>query len=285
MNTDVVTDNPKIDNWLSVNLDLFDMEVPGSSLEAAIQNVSFNIGTWGHVEVPKLPVGLQYSYRQSWFVLGAIGNKNMPKHSDIQLGAYFFLSDKTKTKSLKVGLKTSSKQTATTRTTTDTYINMDGQQRNQFGVRAGLINKRSGLSLDPENPTPSNIETTKHSSTGLYAGIINRKTTNLVVNTDRYGLASTASKASNIYVDAIIGFTNSFEDIDNNNADVTDEIKTHLGGFPIGARIGYQVYQVEKRSVTGKMFGLSTRGELGYRPFYGPYLSASVGITLIKAQR
>jgi len=285
ISTELVTDNPNIDNWLSVNVDLFDMEIPGSSLDAAIENLSFNAGVWGHVEVPKLPIGLQYSYRQSWFVLGAIGNKNMPKHKELQLGASFFLKDNTKSKSLKVGLKSSSSETKTTRTTTQTYINKNGKQRNQLGLRAGLLYKASGLTIDTENPTPSNIETIEYKSTGLYAGILNRKTTNLVLNTDRFGLVSTASKASNIYLDAIIGFSNTFVDIDNANADVSDEIKTHLDGFPIGARLGFQVYQVEKRDITGKMFGLSARGEAGYRPYYGPYLSASVGLTIIKAQK
>jgi len=283
--TETTTDNPNINNWLSVNLDLFDMEMPFSSTEAAVQNISFNVGTWGHLELPQLPVGVHFSVRKSWFVLGALGNKNMPKHSDVQVGAHYFFKDNTRKKSLKVGLNSTSTETKTTRSTTETYVKMNGKQRNQLGVRGGILYKASGFSIDTENPTPTNIETTKYQSTGLYLGLLNRKTTNLVVDTDKYGRASTASKATNLFIDAIIPFGNSFEDVDNNNADVSDEIKTHIDGFPMGARVGYQVYQVAKREVTGKMFGISARGELGFRPFYGPYLSASVGITLIKAQR
>ena len=284
INYKVEKDDPTVAPWLSVNLDLFDMEMPFSSTEAAVQNSSFNLGVWGHVEVPKLPVGIHYSFRKNWFVIGAIGNKNMPGHTETQLGAHLFLTDNTKTKPLKVSLKTTTRETIDERITTETYINVNGKRRSQLGVRGGLYLKNSGLSFTLDEPTPMDIETTKWTSTGLYAGLLNRRTTNLVVNTDRYGLASKASKATNIYLDAIIAFNNTFKDVDNADADVSTEIKDFLGGFPIGARIGYQVYQVEKRSVTGKMFGISARGELGYRPFYGPYIAASAGITIIKAQ-
>jgi hypothetical protein len=280
---ETIKDDPSVAPWLSVNVDLFDMEMPFSSLDAAIENMSFNLGVWGHVEVPKLPVGIDYSFRKSWFVVGALFKENMPGHTEMQLGAHFFLRDNTKTKPLKVSLKVTSNETSRGRSTTETYITVNGKLRSQLGLRGGLMYKASGLTISEDEPTPSNIELTKYTSTGLYAGLLNRRTTNLVVDTDRYGLASKTSKATNIYLDALISFSNRFEDIGNNNADVSTEIKDFLGSFPIGARIGYQVYQVEKRAVTGKMFGLSARGEAGYRPYYGPYIAGTVGLTIIKA--
>jgi hypothetical protein len=281
----IVQDNPDINNWLSINIDFLGMEVSLPHTNA-IDAASFNIGLWGHVD-PGLPVGFQYSFQRSWFVFGGFGQESFPQNTDIQLGTYWMFADNTKKKVIQVGLKTEvdDNYRTNTRTTTTTTIKVPGTVRNEFGLRGGFMYKNAPHVLDTDEDPQPPVELASHLSMGLYAGIMNRNTSNLVIDTDKYGRVNTASKARNIFLDVIIAPINSFDDVNNNNANVTKEVKDFVSTFPLGARLGLQVYQVEKKAFTGKKFGLSARSEIGYRPYIGPYVNASFGLTLVKLQK
>ena len=61
-----------------------------------------------------------------------------------------------------------------------------------------------------------------------------------------------------------------------------DAAKEAIGSLPIGFRIGLNTFQGEKKDRTDKKFGMSTNYEAGYRPYIGWYVSAGLGITLVK---
>ena len=63
---------------------------------------------------------------------------------------------------------------------------------------------------------------------------------------------------------------------------VSPQVKNSLGSFPLGFRLGWYRYQVEKRSRTGKRFGMSNSFEVGFKPYQGFFFNGSMGITLVK---
>lgn len=290
----IVKDDPSVSPWLSVNLDIFGMEV---TMPKEDFGTNFGIGLWGHVESPKLPVGIQYVFYRSYFDVGRLEkSEDFPNTTELQLGALYFFSDKTKAKTFAVGL--SNKVIATERykqgnksyekTTSETKsVDIPGHLRTQYGLRGGLMFRSSGFPLgeglgkDPATGDP--FEFASYGSTSIYAGILVRYTANLIIKTDNYGLVPSATKASNWFLDAIIAPVNSFRHP--SDADINQLVKDNRATSPIGFRFGYQTYAIEQRAVSGQKFGLAVRGELGVRPYLGFYGAATIGITLVKSTK
>ena len=59
-----------------------------------------------------------------------------------------------------------------------------------------------------------------------------------------------------------------------------DAAKEAIGSLPLGFRIGYSGFQIEKKQWTDKRFGMSYNFETGYRPYIGWYVSGGIGLTL-----
>lgn len=293
---EILKDDPSDLPWIVVNLDIFGMEVTKPKNDFG---TNFGIGIWGQVEIPKLPIAAQYAFYRSYFDAGQLlQSKDFPQTTDVQLGAAYFLSDKTKTRDIGIGLASkvvgSEKYTRGNKsyektTTQNTSISLPGQVRKQFGPRAGFIFRGSGIPLGEGLGQSVGIsskkpyEYTKHNSTSIYGGLTLRTTTNLVIKTDKYGIASTASKSTSWFVDAIVSPINTFKHPSGD--DINQLVKDSLSGSPVGFRIGYQTNAIEKRAVTGKKFGMSVRGDLGYRPYTGWYGMATIGLTLIKIHK
>ncbi len=290
----IVKDDPSVSPWLSVNLDIFGMEV---TMPQDDFGTNFGIGVWGHVESPKLPVGIQYVLYRSYFDVGRLEKgEDFPNTTELQLGALYFFSDKTKMKDFSVGLSSKvvgsekykkGNKTYEKTTTQNTSVKVPGKLRTQYGLRAGLMFRSGGFPLgdglgtDPSTGDP--FEFASHGSTSIYLGVLARYTANLIIKTDRYGLVPSASKASNWFLDAIISPVNTFRHP--SDIDINQLVKDNRSASPLGFRLGYQTYAIEKRAVSGKKFGLAVRGELGVRPYLGFYGAATIGITLVKSTK
>lgn len=294
INYTIIKDDPSVSPWLSVNLDIFGMEV---TMPKEDFGTNFGIGVWGHVESPKLPVGIQYVLYRSYFDIGRLEKgEDFPSTTELQLGALLFFSDNTKAKDFAVGL--SSKVVATERykrgnknyektTTENISVKVPGHLRTQYGVRGGLMFRSSGFPLgeglgkDPS--TGDAFEFASYGSTSIYAGILARYTANLIIKTEKQGVVPSASKASNWFLDAIISPINTFRHP--TDVDINQLVKDNRSTSPIGFRFGYQTYAIEQRAVSGQKFGLAVRGELGIRPYLGFYGAATIGITLVKSTK
>ena len=295
INYTVIKDDPSVLPKVVVNLDIFEMEVWKPKTDFG---VNFGFGVWGHVEVPNIPLVAQYQFYRSYFEdAKLLISKDFPNTTHVQLGGLYMLSDNTKRKTISVGLdnqvvssnRTTDSRGRTTENRTHelTSIKVPGNFRRQFGVRGGLTIRRSGIAFsdglgEAGRFEPKPYEFASHNSTNLYAGLEVRNALNLVIQTDKYGRSTTTSKMSSWFVDAIFPVVNNFNHPSGD--DVQQLMKDSLSGIPIGFRIGLQNSPVEKRDITGKKFGLTTRGELGYKPFTGWYAVATLGINIIKAK-
>jgi hypothetical protein len=293
----VVIDDPSKLPSVVVNLDIFGMEVWKPKTDFGL---NFGFGLWGHVEVPKLPLAIQYQFYRSYFEdAGLLVDKDYPKTTHIQAGALFMLTDNTKRQTIGVGLdnkvvdreySTNSRGERVQTTTSQlTSINVPANVRRQFGLRGGLIFRDAGIAFEEglgeatSQFGPKPYEYTEHFSTNLYAGFELRKSINLVLITDKYGRTTTGSKMTSTFADVILPVVNRFNHPSGD--DIQDLMRDSLSGFPVGFRIGLQNNPIEQREFTRKKFGLATRAEVGYKPFTGWYAVATLGINIVKYKK
>lgn len=265
-----------------INLEPLHMELPLHSL-AGINDMSFNVGGFGTVD-PISRMGVDFGFRKSLFTLGQIGQDSFPQRTEWWVGGHLFLADKTVSKEMPVGLETDVRDNygTNTRTTTVTYVNVPGDIRKLYGLRGGLFRRSTPRSLDDDLAPEMAFTFTRQNATGIYLGVLRRKLVNLVLDTDEYGLVSTASHGDDVYLDLLVVAGNNFiNPLTEEN--VTDQTKDLLGsGFPLGARLGMNLFQIAPRAQTGKHFGLAGNFEMGYVPYGGFYLGASLAMTIIK---
>ncbi len=292
INYTVLQDDVSSLPWLSMNLDIFGMEL---TVPKGTFGINFGLGLWGHVENPKLPVTIQYSVYRSYLDFNTLLlSQDYKQTTEVQAGAILFLRDKTVKTNVSIGLdnETISEErygNEIRRTSRLTSITIPAHKRTQFGFRGGLIFRNAGFPIgenlheDLSLPDLEPYEFASHTSTSIYAGILNRVSTNVVIKTDKYGVSKTGSKSTNWFLDAVFAPVNSFNHPSGD--DINAVVKEATGGFPIGARFGYQTYAIEKRKYTGKKFGFAARGEMGYRPYIGYYASVTLGLTIIKAKK
>lgn len=294
---EILKDDPSDLPWIVANLDIFGMEV---NYGKGGLGLNLGIGVWGHVEIPKVPAVGQYILYRSYFNDGQLNpdTRDFAQTTDVQLGGMYFLSDNTKTRPFAVGLnskvigseKYKQGNKSYEKITTQTIgITVNGKMRNQFGVRAGFMFRGSGIAVynvdlaSLPGSTAGPYEYAKHNSTSVYAGLVLRQTSNLVIKTDKYGIESGASHTTSWFLDAIISPVNKFKHPSGD--DINQLVKDSIGGSPIGLRIGYQANAIEKRAITGKKFGMGVRGELGYKPYTGWYGAATIGLTILKIRK
>ena len=118
-------------------------------------------------------------------------------------------------------------------------------------------------------------------SIGIYAGLTRRSLKNIFVDVDGYGV-NFNSIGDDYALDLIFVPVNIFRDLNADHENVSETIRGQLGNFPIGFRIGWYRYQIEKKTRTGKKFGLSASFETGIKPYQGFFINGGLGLTLVK---
>jgi hypothetical protein len=161
-----------------------------------------------------------------------------------------------------------------------------------MGVRGGLYTKNTAFNLGEEEVFDKiNLDDASMKNTGLYAGLISRRLSNLVVEAEGYGKRF-HSLGFDIYADALVQFSNKFTLRETpslifntgytNGQDITSDVKKVFGTNTMGFRIGINGFQIAPKDVTGKKFGMCYNFEAGIMPYVGYYLKGGIGLTLFK---
>ncbi|MGB3948091.1 MAG: hypothetical protein WBM13_08900 [Bacteroidia bacterium] len=293
VNYEVIKDEP-IEPKISVNLDLFNIDINTKVSRLQVDNISFNIGTFGHV-MPLNFVGIDFNIHKAWLTLGKIGYKDYPGNLEMNVGGFFFFTDRTTIKQkTRVVLKTQRGTYNGKDVTTTTFIEVPAKIQKRFGVRAGLYQKSGPFNFRDFSKDPKDnfaveppFEYTKYSSFGLYGGLMWRRISNIIIKDPKYGQSGT-SGATDIYMEAMVIPVNKFTALEQEytgDKNVTSMVHNVGKESPIGFRIGFKKYQVEKKAVTGRKFGRAGIAEFGYRPYIGWFANAGVAITLVKSSK
>lgn len=280
---DVLKDEP-IEPSISINLDLFNMDLNSGYPNIRLDNASFNLGLYGFVQVIQ-PLEIDFNIHKSWLTLGKISFKEYPGNFELNTGVNFWLTNRNKTKDTKIVLKSEETRTSRETTTTTTYIMAPAQHIKRFGLRGGIYSKSGPFNYNEytDGENLSGIEETKITSMGIYSGLTFRNITNIIIKDDMFG-RSMNSIGRDIYFDALIVPVNRFKDLNAEGSIVTETVKDFAAVSPFGFRLGFKTYQVEKRDMTKKKFGMSSMGEMGYKPYQGWFITAGIGVTLVKRQ-
>lgn len=287
---EVIKDGP-IEPKISVNLDLFNIDINTKISRLQVDNISFNLGTFGYV-MPVNNLGVDFNIHKSWLVTGKLAFKDYPGNFETNLGGFLFFTNREKIKNkTKVVLSSKTSSYNGKSVTSTTFIMVPAKQISRFGVRAGLFQKSGPFNFrdysnDPKDnfDLPPAFEFVKYNSVGLYGGLMWRKISNIIINTPQFGKCGT-SGGTDYYIEALFLPITNFSNLDpeyTGDKNVTSIVKGLGTESPIGFRMGFKKYQVEKKAVTGKKFGRAGMGEFGYRPYIGWFMNAGVAITLVK---
>lgn len=284
----ILSNDPGLDSKLSINTDLFQMDMMTGSLESW----SFNYGVWGHYEVVPNKIGTQFLFRKSMLALGKLSAQGMPGNTELELGGYYTLRTSSPTNRTKVTLNAEySGRTYSTNykgesvssyTVTETFVHIPSLKKKYLQARAGLYHKSRGTAiryLGEDYFYTEDEEFMRYASSGIYIGINGRTLTSIFIDTEQYGVQFN-SIGRDIYFDVLVLPNRSFRDLEGN--DITDEVRDFSMKGPLGFRVGYKLFQTDKKTETGKTFGLCANAEFGARPYDGFFFSAGLGITLVK---
>ncbi len=281
INYKVVKDEP-YEPKISINLDVFNLDMNSEIKNIRLDNFSMNFGLFGYVKVID-NLEADFNVHKSWAVAGKLSFKDYPGNTELNGGVNFLLSNRTVKKNVKVILKQTVTRTTTHETTSTTYITVPATVRKRFGLRGGLYSKSGPFNYESYTDSEffDGLAETKISSFGLYGGIISRSITNIIIKDDVYGRSMTSAGAD-FYLDALFVPVNRFKDLNDDGNNVTDVVKDYKSVMPFGFRVGYRTFQVEKKDFTGKKFGICGIGEFGYKPYQGWFITAGFGVTLVK---
>lgn len=282
INYEVLKDEPYEPN-VSINLDFFNLDMNTDVSNIRLDNMSMNLGLFGFVQVLN-PLEVDFNIHKSWFTIGKLDFKEYPGNFELNTGVNFWLTNRNVTKNTKVVLASSEERTSSTQTTTTTtYIMVPAKHIKRFGLRGGIYHKSGPFNFDDYTGGEQSvgIEQTKISSMGIYSGLTFRNITNIIIKDDKFG-RSLNSAGRDVYFDALIIPVNRFKDLNAEKALVSETVKDVKTTSPIGFRIGFRLYQVEKKEMTLKKFGIAGIGEFGYKPYQGWFLTAGFGLTLVK---
>jgi len=280
INYEIIKNEPR-EPKISVNLDIFNLDMNSGIKNIRIDNISMNLGAFGYVKIVD-QLEIDFNIHKSWLAAGRLGYKLYPGNLEINTGVNFLLTNRTRVKSTKVILDEKVTETYSKKTTTTTYLMVPTNQQKRFGVRGGLYQKSGPFNLDDYSDGASfPRRETKISSVGLYVGLLSKTINNIIIKDDKYGL-SYNSIGINVYFDALIIPVNRFKDLNQENEVISDLVHDYEKTFPIGFRLGVRKYQIEKKEFTGKKFGKNFNFEIGYKPYQGAFVNAGIGITLVK---
>ncbi len=280
-------DPEKFHPRLSVNTVISGIDISLTNIDA----MNFYVATFGHFMVQDR-IGIQFNAQTSILALGKLSSKDQVSPKELNLGGVLFLGKRTKTIKVKVDLKSENKRVNNKDVVSTTYIMVPGNVVKFKGVRGGLYTKTTAFNLgNDESFDKVNLESASMRNTGLYAGLISRRLSNLVVEATGYGKRF-HSLGFDFYVDGMVQFSNRFTLRETpapifqvpytNGQDITDDVKKVFGTNTMGFRIGINGFQIAPKDVTGKKFGMCYNFEAGIMPYVGYYFKGGVGMTLFK---
>ena len=283
---DLIKDEP-IEPRISVNLDLFNLDMNTKLKSLQLDNISLNLGVFGHV-MPVSFAGIDFNIHKSWLIMGKLAFKDYPGNLETNVGGFFFFTDRRVVKQkTKVILKSQGGKYEGKEIITTTFIEIPSQQQKRFGVRAGLYQKTGPFNFGDYSDGTGAFDYTAFNSFGMYGGFLWRRITNIFINEVTYGKCGT-SDGTDIYIEALLIPVNRFTALDptyTGDKNVTNIIKAAGKDLPLGFRLGFKRYQVDKKAVTGRKFGRAGIAEFGYKPYWGWFATAGVAITLVKSTK
>jgi hypothetical protein len=256
-----------------------------------INSINFYVGTFGHMMLQDR-LGIQFNAQTAILALGKLGNKDNVSPKELNVGGLLFLGKRTKQTKINVTLKSSKSVVDNKEITTTTTLPVQGNVVKYNGVRGGLYMKSTSFSLQ-DGPTfdAAGVEDASMLNTGIYAGLISRRISNMVIDATGYGKRF-HSLGFDFYVDAVLQFSNKFTLRETPSAifgtaytsgkDITDDVKKDFGTESMGIRLGINGFQIAPKSVTDKKFGMCYNFETGYLAYQGFFVKGGVGITLVK---
>ena len=270
VNYKILKDDPKDVTNMLLLLDImhFDMGIKN------IHGTSFNIGLTAMANY-KERINGEVIFRYGWLTMGKlVGGKALRSHRQIELGGSYALRNKSKTKNTNVILSQSTSYVGDKKITTTKSIKIPATRVVALGARAGIYSLGGVFGTDDFAIAPDMIN---YGMTGIYAGLFQSTTYNVIINTDTDGKAG-KSKRTRFYADALI--------VPIQNASLAGvDYKPVIGAGPIGFRVGMQAFPAEIRKLPNldiKMSGMSFGAEVGMRPYDGIYISGNWSIAILR---
>lgn len=208
----------------------------------------------------KNKVGGEFTFRKYYLSL----SEDNQTGTHIELGGFYHLGSKSKTKNQKVILS----QKSDGKSTTTVSMKIPATIQRSFGIRAGFSMVNEGLEATPENHDVAAETSLLSRSAGLYAGLLMTSAVNMKSHTQEYGIKGAGFVRRN-YLDVLIYPVNKITDLSGN--EYTGTIKKGVIGF----RLGVEFLQPEPKKVQGS--AMFQKLEIGSRPIDGYYMMYSVG--------
>lgn len=258
VNYKILKDQPEDVANYWVNFELMQLELAYKNMSGA--SLGFGLNS---VVNFKNKLGAEFTFRRSYFTL----LDNTPR-TQFELGAYYHLISRTRSRNQKVVLSSKTVRSGGKEFTETKFIKVPSTILKSLGVRAGFA----------YNSIPFEAEVEDHGfegkykirTGGIYAGILNTKQMNLMIDTDNFGKCGHGF-VRRYYLDVLFNPIRSLTDI---QTDVKDEVnKIGMLGF----RGGVEFLLPEPRKVHGN--ALYTKVELGMRPQEGFYMMCSFGLS------
>lgn len=264
-----VTHNQPIFPKYSLNLDLMNMDANFKNSD----NLSFNAGLWGYAQILG-GLEAQFNIQKSYLQLARLVNKKYVGNLEASVGAAYFLKQVNRGENVRVVL--SEKTSYDGRYTLTKYLMVPGTVSYKLGVQGGAYYRSSPYEFEVQYDS-KDLNMTNF---GFYAGAVIKRSTSLKIS---YNGKNTALYSGNwdFFADALILPVSSFKDTQTQVA-ISSSDKELIKQSPLGFRAGCRLYQADKREITGKRFGVCYTGTFGKKPYQGWFLSASIGITLLK---
>lgn len=248
----VIKDTPDDFANYWVNVGLLDMgfatENPGYGLLGASLNTVVHY---------KNKFGGEATYRKYYITLA----ENEDKGTQFEIGGFYNLLSKQKSRNQKVILS----QKSNGKTTTTTSMKVPATIQRTFGVRAGFNSMTEGLDADSVNHGVNGAFTSK--SKGLYAGFLMTTSVNVKSHTAEYGIKGAGFVRRN-YLDIMFNPINPLF-----IGDVKYGGNSKLGA--LGFRLGIEFLKAEPKKVQGS--AIYQKLEIGSRPIDGYYAMYSLG--------
>lgn len=208
-------------------------------------------------------MGAEFTFRRSYLTLLEGANR-----TQFEIGAFYNLISRTKTRSQKVVLSSRSYSSGGKTYTETKSIQVPGTVLKSLGLRGGLA--YNSIPFEAELEEHEFAGKFKIQTFGLYAGILNTKQMNLKINTDDFGTKGTGF-VRRYYLDVLFNPVRSMVEL---NTDIKNE--TNKPGV-FGFRGGVEFLLPEPRKVHGN--SMYTKIEAGMRPYEGVYVMGSFGFS------
>ena len=207
----------------------------------------------------KNKVGGEFTYKKYLFSLADVNEPG----SIFELGGFYNLGSKTKSKKQKVVLAGNKKENQTT-------FSIPATVMRSLGVRAGFNTKNNVVQGDS---TKQGFQgSVYYKSSGLYAGILITSQLNLKCHTSQYGIKG-AGFYKRTYIDILFNPIRTVTAIEGVTSNYLEGTSDKAGA--LGFRVGFEFMQPEPKKVTGS--AKYQKIELGMRPWDGYYVSYTLG--------